>query len=141
MTDAPTTELTIEACRPEVQAFAVLMERKLRANDHKTGWKSCRIDWLFGRVRDEATELGQAIQAAMRPVWSTERPTRGWNSGFLVRELEDGTLEYAHPGQTKSFQPSDLWHDRSRIASEAADVANFAMMIADVAGALPGSGE
>ena len=70
--------------RPEVLAFAAVMESKLRANDHKTHWRECSLDYLLTRLEQEALELREAI-----------------NCG-------DGVI------------------------SEAADVANFAMMIADI---------
>lgn len=47
--------------RPEVQAFAHLMERKLQANDHKGGWKDCTADYLLGRLADEFVEFGSAL--------------------------------------------------------------------------------
>lgn len=88
------------AWRPEVRAFADLMEAQLRANDHKPGWKRDHPNYdLMPRLREEADELAGAIFA-----WVRAR--RGGGS------LADA------------------------IGREAADVANFAMMIADVCGAL-----
>jgi NTP pyrophosphatase (non-canonical NTP hydrolase) len=80
--------------RPEVAAFALLMEKKLRENDHKGGWIDEDVDWLFTRLEEEAGEL-------------------------YTSNLTGPTEE-----------------DRKKIGEEAADVANFAMMIADVTGAL-----
>jgi len=74
--------------RPEVQAFALAMEERLKANDHKGGWKNESPDWLIRRMRQEFSELEMAI-------------------------------DY-----------------QKNIRHESADVANFAMMIADVCGAL-----
>jgi hypothetical protein len=79
-----------DGLRPEVLAFAVAMETRLRANDHKGGWGSCSAAHLLSRVADEFKELKRA-----------------------VGDLNGG----------------DILH-------EAADVANFAMMVADVCGAL-----
>ncbi|MGO1303645.1 MAG: hypothetical protein ACTMKV_02550 [Sphingomonas parapaucimobilis] len=79
--------------RPEVAAFAALMEQQLRANDHKGGWKNDTSFALWSRLLQEAIELNEA------------RATRN--------------------------------PDSERIGREAADVANFAMMVADVMGALP----
>lgn len=76
--------------RPEVRAFAVLMEQQLRANDHKPGWKNDTPAALMDRMHEETTELIEAL---------------GWG----------------HPNE---------------IAKEAADVANSALMIADVRGCL-----
>lgn len=83
--------------RPEVLAFAHLMERQLRANDHKPGWKGDSAQSLWRRVNQEAHELGEAV---------------------VNREAIDSI----------------------EAGKEAADVANFAMMIADVCGALPSPG-
>lgn len=77
--------------RPEVRAFADLMEAKLRENDHKPGWKRDHPADLMDRLKEELAELHDALFA--------------------------GDLELIGP--------------------EAADVANFAMMIADVYGLLP----
>lgn len=80
--------------RPEVRAFADLMEAQLRKNDHKPGWKNDRPHSLLKRLYDEAAELGHAM-------------------------------------------PYDDDFEAEVVGLEAADVANFAMMIADVCGALP----
>ncbi len=79
--------------RPEVAAFATLMEQQLRANDHKTGWKTDSSFALWSRLLQETIELNQA-RTARNP-------------------------------------------DSALIGREAADVANFAMMVADVMGGLP----
>jgi NTP pyrophosphatase (non-canonical NTP hydrolase) len=78
--------------RDEVKAFAEIMERELKANDRKPGWKHDDPTALLVRLREEADELEMALTP---PV---ERA--------------------------------------AQIAKEAADVANFAMMIADVCGGL-----
>ena len=79
-----------EGWRPEVIAFANLMEQQLRANDHKPGWKEDERWPLFHRMVQEMRETGDV--------------------------LDEGSPD--------------------TIGREAADVANFAMMIADVCGAL-----
>ena len=83
--------LSVNDLRPEVLAFAYLMERELRKHDDRPGWKDCRPDWLMGRLMEEVDELDTAIVGRFGP-WS--------------------------------------------VASEAADVGNFAMMVADVRGEL-----
>ena len=93
--------LKLSDCRPEVLAFALLMERELRANDHKPGWKEDSPEVLAQRVRQEAAEL-----------------------------LEVASDHYAN---TRTPVPPLL---RDKIAEETADVANMAMMVADVCGAL-----
>jgi len=76
--------------RPEVGAFAAIMEAELRKHDDRPGWKNEDVQWLFSRLKDESAELIKAIH------------TKGPIS----------------------------------VGREAADVANFAMMIADVTGGL-----
>lgn len=82
----------VPAWRPEVRAFADLMEAQLKANDHKPGWKGDDPNALWSRLSDEALELTEEV--------------------------------------------GDSARDPILVGKEAADVANFAMMIADVCGAL-----
>jgi hypothetical protein len=77
--------------RREVREFAVAMEERLTANDHKGGWDDSESDWLMDRLREEADELEAA----------------------LIR--------------------SPL--DPNEVRREAADVANFALMLQDNASA------
>ncbi len=98
-------ELTL---RPEVVKFAQLMERALRDNDHKGGWKEEQTSYLSRRCGNELEELREAIQ----------KQRREWMTGFPpVDAAKRDAL-------------------RADVGKEAADVANFAMMIADVCGAL-----
>lgn len=86
--------LKITDIRPEVLAFALVMEKKLRVGDLRYGgqsWKTATPQELLRFMRVEDLELRQALA------------TEG----------------------------------REEVTIEAADVANFAMMIADVAGELP----
>lgn len=92
--------------RPEVRAFADLMEATLRRNDHKGGWKTCKRAWLWERCREELTELLDAM---------------------------DRQQAYDTSDRGARLGPA---HFAGVIGREAADVANFAMMIADVSGAL-----
>ncbi len=80
--------------RREVRVFALAMEERLRANEHKGGWQVEAPTWLLGRCREEVDELESATYA-----------------------------------------------DADNILQEAADVGNFAMMVADVAGALTSAEE
>lgn len=86
--------------RPEVVGFADLMERQLRANDHKPGWKDDEPFDLQERVEQEAAELSTAVAEWER-----------------------------HTGHTEAALSR-------AVGREAADVANMAMMVADVCGAL-----
>ncbi len=85
--------------RPEVAAFAMLMEEKLLLNDHRPGWKNDAVGALVARLYEEVREL---VCAARDP---------------------------------RDRDPADR-RDPAEIGREAADVANFAMMIADVCGGL-----
>ena len=80
----------ISYLRPEVLAFAIAMERELRANDYKGGWKECDSASLLQHLDEEVYEL-------------TEEAMKSTSENVL---------------------------------SEAADVANLAMMVADVMGGL-----
>lgn len=77
--------------RPEVRAFAAIMERKLRKHDDWPGWKDCDRWWLLDALREHVRKL----------------------DGLLFGQDEP-----------------------ARVAEAAADCANYAMMIADVAGGL-----
>ena len=43
--------------RKEVQKFAEEMERVLRANDHKGGWKDMSDEQIYHRIKEELQEL------------------------------------------------------------------------------------
>jgi NTP pyrophosphatase (non-canonical NTP hydrolase) len=94
--------------RPVVVSFAEQMEKKLRENDHKGGWDDEPVGWLLRRLGQEVTEL----RRAMKRLAATRHAT------------------YDQRGSAK------LAAHRKEVVRESADVANFAMMIADVLGAL-----
>ncbi len=88
--------------RPEVQWFAIEMEKKLALNDHKTGWKDCEVDMLIGRLKEETQELEDE--------WWKRKNDFGRSAGegfMFVSSNED-------------------------LIKECADIANFAMMVADL---------
>jgi hypothetical protein len=91
--------------RPAVRWFAEAMERELRENDHKGTWERCTLGYLAKRLREEVDEL---VVAAM-----------------------DGHVE-ASAGEDGLRRGPWTEADTARVLSEAADVGNFAMMIADV---------
>lgn len=101
--------------RPSVAAFAQLMEAKLRENDHKGGWRHCTTAYLSRRCGNELKEL------------------RG-----VIRRGRDWVLRSTFPSGRGPVL-SDNEDVRRSVGEEAADVANFAMMIADVCGALAGT--
>jgi len=47
--------------RPEVAAFALLMERELAKHDDRDGWKHVKIEWLFSRLLEEVEEVRQVL--------------------------------------------------------------------------------
>lgn len=96
-----------DSVRPEVAAFALLMERELRANDHKTGWKGVDRLRLARHMRQEADELCDLLH---------EHKKSGIDQKAM-RYSADDTVQDA-------------------VAEEAADVANMALMVADVCGCL-----
>lgn len=91
-----------ENMRPEVLAFSEEMERILKANDHKGGWKrrDVTVTYLKRRLTQEISEFERALAAQIE----------------------------IYPGNARS---------KAAVLSEACDVANFLMMICDVADALP----
>jgi len=55
-------DLRVEDCRPEVQAFAIVMEQKLRKFDHRGGWIELETPWLRARANEELAELDEALR-------------------------------------------------------------------------------
>ena len=49
--------------RPEVQSFAVAMERRLRENDHLPGWKGIVPHGLLGVLARRASELKDVLES------------------------------------------------------------------------------
>ncbi len=96
--------------RKEVAAFAQLMEAKLRENDHKGGWKYEVTSYLSRRLGNELKELRAAVAARHKELM------QGWPPISAEKRAGHAVT----------------------VGREAADVANFAMMIADVCGALAG---
>ncbi len=92
----------LPAVRVEVQWFASKMEEKLALNDHKTGWKDCEVDMLIDRMQEEIDELKNA--------WWKRKNDWGRSAG-------EGFMFVA---------------TNEELIKECADVANFAMMVADV---------
>lgn len=93
--------------RPEVVAFADLMEERLRRHDGSRGprgWENCDPQWLLGRLKQEVAGLEKALKAPK----AVRCGCREAMCPHLVFDVTDG------------------------VGAEAADVANFAMMIADV---------
>ncbi len=107
-----TTLIKDEDVRAEVKAFARLMEAKLRANEHKGSWKQEMPVYLIHRLQEEVMELAS---------------------------IGEGTLDACVLRHNE--RPHDPLHrtiPSISVGYEAADVGNFAMMLADVCGALKG---
>lgn len=96
--------------RKDVETFAEIMDAKLTANAHKGHWGGCAPEWLLVRLQEECGELARKV---------LERK----DALTLMDISQRGTLNTKHAEQ---------------IAREAADVANFALMVADVCGGLSG---
>lgn len=91
--------------RIELQRFSEIMEQKLQENDHKGHWKGCNLGYLTRRLKEEVRELEEKISLYKQDI------------AMGGRSVGEG-LGLAPTPQT--------------IHEEAADVANFAMMIAYV---------
>ena len=96
------SQAPIGSLRPEVIAFAHHMEAKLRENDHKGGWRNDLPSVLMERLHQEAEELNAALDGG-----------------------KDCACREACCGHWATVKPVN-------VLQEAADVANFAMMIADL---------
>jgi len=55
--DIATRKAEREKVRPEVWQFALLMEKKLKENDHKSHWSKCNQEYLLKRLDEEVEEL------------------------------------------------------------------------------------
>lgn len=94
------------SARDEVKKFAEAMEAELKENDHKGGWKRCKPEFLIAKLTEEVKELYEAS-----------------------KKMDENKYNY-------SITEEELTKLKKEVLSEAADVANIVMMIADVWGAL-----
>ena len=92
-----------ERVRPEVWQFALLMEKKLKENDHKKSWKKCKILYLIERLKDEIKELEDCF----------------W--------IEDSRSDFINIGDDFMIKGK---YSEEDVIKECADVSNFSMMIA-----------
>ncbi|MEL6172755.1 MAG: hypothetical protein AAFR02_12210, partial [Pseudomonadota bacterium] len=91
---ARTALASTEGWRPEVRAFADLMETKLRKNDHKPGWKGDNPFDLVRRLKEETHELERVITEAFAEThWQNPDYKEGeWNprgSRFVLRRATE----------------------------------------------------
>lgn len=90
--------------RPEIQWFAEQMERKLRKNDWKGGWQDDTEESLLERIQEELDEAKEAYENL--------RDER--NKLICCRDQER------------------IDKLKRELINELADVANMAMMVADI---------
>lgn len=98
-----------------VHAFTGVMIEKLVKNQHKGGWKKDGWGHLHERLDDEGEELYKDLLE-------------------LDRLYRLGANPMSHEQYTEHL--ARIKEQAKKVARECADVANFAMMIADVVGGL-----
>jgi NTP pyrophosphatase (non-canonical NTP hydrolase) len=108
-------------CRQVVSAFSRMMLGQLYANDHKPGWRNDDPHQLMRRLDDEVMELRQAVNRAV------ERERIPDPKGRWSKLGPDGARVTFTMGRAIGIAAAQL----EAIQGEAADVANFALMIAD----------
>ncbi len=89
--------------RKSVMEFAIRMEARLKENDYKGGWEDCDPDDLLDMMEEEIAELSYAMFGSCPKC---------------------GNQDY---GREDAYFDEDA----ESVKDEAADVANFAMMIFD----------
>jgi|FLYL01.1.fsa_nt_gi NTP pyrophosphatase (non-canonical NTP hydrolase) len=114
--------------RPEVEKFADLMETVLRDNDWKGGWKDQETRYLLSRLVDE---VGEFVEVFCRG--GDGRVLRNMLR-LVARELEHSTITEETVGEPRDPHRSGDVAGCAAVRREAADVANLAMMLVDVAG-------
>ena len=85
--------------RKPLKKFAEYQEKILKENDYKEGWGECCINDLYGKLREETSELIEIL-------------------------LDSGEFNCINP--IKDLVDKE---HRENISKECADIANFAMMI------------
>lgn len=53
--------------RPQVLAFARLMEETLKRNDFKGGWEECDLNWTRAKLREEVSEFVAELDEPLVP--------------------------------------------------------------------------
>jgi NTP pyrophosphatase (non-canonical NTP hydrolase) len=88
--------------RKEIKSFSENMERKLKENDYKEHWSKSNYSYLIQRLHEEVDELDEAL------------------SSFVIGQA-----------MPRDLSGSYSIEQYGEVVEECADVANFAMMIAD----------
>lgn len=85
-------QLTLQDVRPEVVAFAIAMEEKLRKHDDRGGWDDCHVSYLCDRAMEELQELHVALEPFI-----AEGGGYGYPAPYNVREsILDETVDVAN---------------------------------------------
>lgn len=92
----------IAMIRKEIKSFSEDMEKKLKDNDHKGHWSKSSYAYLIQRLREEVDELDEEL------------------SSFVIGQA-----------MPRDLSGSYSIEQYGEVVEECADVANFAMMIAD----------
>lgn len=103
----------LAAARPIVASFALAMEERMRANDHKGGWKEDAAAALFYRLREESMELQFALGEQGIPTSIRREAADVANFAMMIAD-NFGGLEAAHPTAHLGGAPSTL----ARVAAE-----------------------
>lgn len=106
--------------RPSVKVFAIAMEQKLRANDHKTGWKHMDARQLLILFCEELLEFLQTFKPS-------EETSLNWILiKYHVRLMID---------LLKRIQGWLPLQTTNKTTDEAVDLGNYAMMLFEVCNA------
>lgn len=90
------TKLKLEDCRPEVLAFALAMEERLRANDHKGGWKQERLQYLLDSAREEVEEVESAARSQRPMVDIARESADAANYLMMIADNSGGLSHFAY---------------------------------------------
>ena len=118
--------------RAIVQHFAAAMERKLAANDGvKGGWKHDNWTSLYAGLGIEKDELLDALTKRQKVLMALDGMMVEWENGQLLSRIDVAEDELLRM----------LDEANKAVLLEAADCANYLVMICDVCGALPATDE
>jgi len=128
------------ALRKSVHDFAGTMERKLRENAHKGGWETVGVQYLLSRLCEEVAELVEEFDVERTNGSTLVGPREAFaiaahHLRCAAEILSTKTTFLGTRGAPRRRHPHTT--NGSGVEEEAADVANFAMMIAEVGGKLP----
>lgn len=86
---------------PEILAFAVLMEQRLRANDHKPGWKDAEPDWLYLRLMEQQKQLESALRWQHKTV-ITVAATDLANYAMMIADTAGNLAQYTETAEAQT---------------------------------------